>query len=215
MNIPYAFYLGIILASLICGLLRIKRIDTASKYIIILLACTLVSEYLASLFTRKYNNNMPVYHVYAPVQLFIVCLYFNYSIGKFRQRHIGWYIGVASCIISILNTVFIQHMDTLNSHYLLFTGFVIISMSMYAFYEILENDDIGVPNNPHFWFSFILLFFWSTTYVTWALYRILSKRMFELAFYVGNILLNISTLMYLGFGLVFIFYPKNIKKIGR
>lgn len=179
--------------------------------IVFLLVSTLVSEYIADVLAIKYGNNMVVYHVYAPLHLFLVSLYFNQSIPSFGERHIGWYIGIVGCLVGLANSAFLQPVAVLNSYFLLFAGFVIISMCLYAFYKILENDDIGTLNNPNFWFSFILLFFWSVTYLNWSVYQLLSKVVVEYMALVGFALPVISAITYFGFGLVFLLYPKTKK----
>jgi hypothetical protein len=210
MQFSYIVYLAIIFFALVCGLFRYGRMQPASRILIILLGYTLISEYLADFLAKKFHNNMPVYHVYAPVQFFTISLYFNDSIEEFKRKNIGWYIGITGVIVSLLNSLFLQPFNTFNSYFLLFSGFVIISMSLFAFYKILENDDVGVLNNPHFWFNFILLFFWSTTYIFWSLFKILGERFPQImSTYVNIILFSVSALTYLGFGLVFLFYPKK------
>ncbi|MCD6064862.1 MAG: hypothetical protein K0R82_2773 [Flavipsychrobacter sp.] len=207
----YAMYLGVILFAFIVGVFRFSRLQNGAKMIVVLLGCTLLSEYVADLLSVKYRNNMVVYHVYAPLHLFLVAVYFNQSIPSFRRRHVGWYIGAAGFIVALINSMFLQSTSELNSYYLLFAGFVIISMSLYAFYKILENDNTGTWNNPHFWISFILLFFWSITYLNWSVYQMLSKSVLEYMALVGFALPIISAITYFGFGLVFLFYPKTIK----
>ncbi|WP_276132349.1 hypothetical protein [Polluticoccus soli] len=169
---------------------------------------------MADLLAVKYHNNMVVYHVLAPLHLFLVSLYFNQSIQSFKERHIGWFIGLGGFAIALVSSIFLQPVKELNSYFLLFAGFVIISMCLYAFYKILENDEIGTLNNPHFWFSFILLFFWSVTYLNWSVYQLLSKKVVEYMALVGFALPIISAITYIGFGVVFLLYPK-MKKLGR
>lgn len=182
--------------------------------IVILLGCTLISEYMADLLARRYHNNMVVYHVYAPLHLLLVSLYFNQSIPSFKRRRLGWYIGLVGIIVAVINSLFLQPIEVFNSYYLLFAGFLIISMSLYAFYKILENDDVSTLNNPHFWISLLLLFFWSVTYFHWSVYEILSKAMTEYLSLVPFVMPFISSITYLGFGLVFLLYPKT-KKLER
>jgi hypothetical protein len=198
----------------VIGLAKFGTLRNGAKMIVVLLGCTLLSEYMADLLARRYRNNMVVYHVYAPLHLFLVSLYFNQSISSFKRQHLGWYLGFASIAVGLINSLFFQPIEVLNSYYLLFAGFVIISMSLYAFYRILENDEIGTLNNPHFWFSFILLFFWSVTYLNWAVYQILSKNVTEYMALVRFALPLVSAITYFGFGLVFLFYPKK-QKIER
>jgi len=199
------------LLSLIVALIRFPKRDAASKTLVPLLAATLLSECTAWFFTKNYGNNMPVYHIYAPVQLFIVTMYFNKSIDTFRRNNFGLYIGLLSIILAVLNTLFLQPINTLNSYYLIYSGFVIISLCNYSFYRILENDDADVLNNQHFWFSCVLLFFWSITFINWTVYKLLARRMIELIPFIGIALVIISTITYACMGIIYLIFPKAHK----
>jgi hypothetical protein len=208
-RIPSLIYFGVILFSTLCGIFRFRRLDKASSILFLILPLTLLEEIIALVFTIKRGNNMPVYHIYAPVYLVIVAAYFNTSIDTFKGKKLGIYVGIVSVLLGIINPIFFQPLDTLNSYYLMFAGFTIISMSVYSFYRILENDDSDTLKNPHFWFSFVLLFFWSTTFINWTLYRLLGQKMIQLMPYIGGALLLISTITYLSLGLIYFWYPKR------
>jgi hypothetical protein len=209
----FAVYLFILCASAIIGITRITRFNRAAKYLLLLIICTVASEYIAHYAGVTYRNNMPVYHIFAPLQFFLVGVYYNYNIDTFKRNNIGIYIGIAGVILSILNSLFLQPINTFNTYFLLFSGFSIISMSLYSFYRILENEEVELFKNPHFWFSSILLFFWSTTYINWSLYRILELKKIKVLPFIGTSLWIINLITYTAIGLAFMFYPR--KSVSR
>lgn len=154
---------------------------------------------------------MPVYHIAAPVHFMLICLYFNSWLPLFRKRKLGLYLGLTGILLAIANTLFLQPIHTLNSYFLLFEGTCIISMSLYAFYLMLDDEQVRIMRSPHFWICYILLFFWSITYINWAMYRILGERVAVAMPYIGAILWFINMATYVGLGLVILLYPVKNK----
>lgn len=203
------FYLGVLVFAFLSSLVRYKRVDRAAKILPTMLGVTLLSEFLGYVFAIKYHNNMPVYHFFAPTQLILIILYFSRSIDVLKTKKTWLYFSIIGIIAGIVNTLFLQPLDTFNTYYLLFEGICIISFCLFAFYRMLENDDTAVLNNPHFWVSCIFLFFWCTTYINWALYKILGTKMHQMMPFIGISIWIINIITYLGLASVFLFYPKK------
>lgn len=201
-------YLALLTLSLLIGLRKYKILDTPSRIIVILLLVTLISESLSYVLAVKYSNNMPLYHFFNPIELSIIAIYYNYSIKTFRKRNIGYIIAIIGTTGSILNSIFLQPIDTLNSYFLLFEGLLIIFMSLYSYIEIFRDIDLYAITNPHFWFSSIFIFISGITYANWALYSFIAAEMVEVMPHINAIILLVSTIAYAGFGVVFIFIHK-------
>lgn len=139
----------------------------------------------------------------------MVSLYFNFSIDTFKRNKIGWVIGLIGIIVAIANAKFLQPLYEYNSNFLLFEGFCILSMSLFAFYRILENEEVIIFQTPHFWICCILLFFWGITYANWSLYTVLIAKKLDVIPYIGLILLYINIMTYLGFSIVLVLLPKR------
>ncbi|TAM93712.1 MAG: hypothetical protein EPN39_19425 [Chitinophagaceae bacterium] len=176
MNVTAQFiiYLTVLLFALLCALRRFRQQERSLKIIALWLIVTVISESLAAFMSRYYQNNMPVYHFYAPVSLLLIALYYHYSIPVFQRYHIGYIIGIAGIIAAIINTVFIQPLTSLDSNLMLFSGICITTMALFAFYAMF-TDDTGLPltGNIHFWISFLFLFYWCGTFLIWAFLQVL------------------------------------------
>lgn len=209
-TIRFVIYLAVIFMAIVISVFKYKQLDKASKVFCVLLVTTLISETCSFFLAKYYRNNFPVYHFFAPVQLFLVGLYFNYAIESFRRKNIGLYIGIIGILFSAFNTLYLQPIKTFNSYFLLFEGLCTIFMCLYAFNKMFVNDDIDILKSHHFWFTFILLTFWSITYVNWGVREFIRYKMLEMIFSVGNVLWLVNVLTYSGIAFVFLFYRKNI-----
>jgi hypothetical protein len=205
----FHIYLILLALSFSISMIKFKKVDRASKLICLLLGMTLLSEAIGYIVAKYYRNNMPVYHFFNPIELFIVSLYFNASIKTFQKRNIGIYIGIMGVVVSAINTLFFQPLHTLNSYFLLFEGFCIICMSLFSFRAMFDDEQMDPVQNPHFWFSAILLLISGITYTNWALFPILGAKMVSILPPLTFILILISIVNYTAFGLVFLLLPQK------
>lgn len=210
-RIEIVIYLIVIALAIIACIINLKSLDKAAIILFILLPITFFSEIVAYYSALKYKNNLWVYHFFNPVQFFVISLYYNYSIVRFRKKHIGIYIALAGVGLGILNSIYLQNLKSLNSYFLLFEGMSIIFMSLFSFSQMFIDNNIDLLKYSHFWLTFILLSFWSITFVNWGLYEVIQSKAL---FFMPAVLMTIwivNVLTYLGMGLVFLYYPKKIK----
>jgi hypothetical protein len=186
---------------------RRRFLHPADRKISLLLLAALISELVSEYAIRQYRNNMPVFHVWSPIELFIICIYFEQRISFIKQYRIGRIIGCMGIVLAILNAIFFQPITTINSVFLLFEGFSIIGLSLFAFYRlVLEEAEIML--NPHFWFSTILLIFWSSVFVYWGIYPMLLTSLSAYMKGLTSALWTINICCYLGMATVFFLYKK-------
>jgi len=204
----FAYYVSLLFA-LVCCLYRYKVLDAASKVLAILVCCAFVNEGAAFYLEKKYHNNLPLYAIYCLIEFFILCLYFNKIIDVFIRRNFGIYIGIFGIVLGALNIIFVQHMNNLNSYFLLFEGLSVIGMSLFAFFRLLlKYDTFYLYKYPHFWFISILIFFWSITFITWGLYDYINLKLGHRAWKINFGILTVGVITYVSFGCVFLMYPK-------
>jgi drug/metabolite transporter (DMT)-like permease len=170
----FVSYILLLAIVFIFSLWRYNKSESALKIISFLLGLTLISELLGFLMTKIYRNNMPVYHIYAPALLFVVALYYNNTLPKFRKYKVGLWIGCLGILASLVNIFFFQPILSLNSNFMLFEGVCIVAMALYAFYYLYTDDSTKrLQYNSLFWVSIIFLFYWCSTFVAWALMKVL------------------------------------------
>jgi hypothetical protein len=195
------------------GLYRYKGSDAASKILTVLICCTLVIECAAYYLALKYHHNLELYSIFSIVEFNFLCLYFNNVIDVFRKKNIGVYLGISGTVLGILNLIFLQHLNSMNSYFLFLEGFLVIGMCLFAFFRLLlKTDYIQLYKYPHFWFISILVFFWCITFLNWGLYNYINVKLQHAAWKINIALLVINDITYVAIGLVFLLYPKMQKQ---
>jgi len=204
----FYIYITVLGLTVLLGLLKLKSLDKGGRIFCLLLCLTFISEYLTYVVAIKKGNNMFVYHIYNPIELFILALYFNTTIETFRQRNVGIYIGIAGLLAGFFNSAYIQSIKGFNSYFLLFEGLCVISMSLFSFYQLMLKDSVASPiSDPHFRLSFLLLFYWCITFISWGVYEMMTtdKRIDV----INLILWTANIIIYLGVAVVFLLYKQK------
>jgi hypothetical protein len=204
----YIYFVSLLFASF-CGVWRFNKIDKGSKVLAVLVCCALINEGVGYYLASKYHNNLPLYTVYSLLEFFILSFYFNNVIDVFVRKDIGIYIGIIGICLGVLNLLFIQHIDSFNSYFLLFEGLSVIGMSLFAFFRLLlTHDNLKFYKYHHFWFISILIFFWSITFLSWGLYDYINQQLLQSASKINASLMTVSAFTYCCLGVVFLLYPK-------
>jgi len=205
----YYFYLLVLFVVFSCSLYRYKHLDKASRIFSLLIGLTFITETVAYIVARIYRNNMAVYSIFNPVQMFMYSLYFNYAIDVFRKRHIGIYIGIIASLLGLVSILYFQPITHFNSYFLIFEGITVIGMSLFAFFRLLLiSDGLILYKYAHFWLMAILVSFWAVTFFDWSMYEYFSNQSKEPLWIVNLFILMENIVSYLAFGFVFLLYPK-------
>jgi hypothetical protein len=201
-----AILLLVLTIAVVTGSLHYRSMDIGTKIFYYLTILGLVSESLAYYAAFRYTDNLPVYNISSIIELFLLCLYFNYTIAIFRKRNFGWMIAVFSLIAGIINNFFIQSLHGISTNFLFYQAFVTITLSIISLSTFIKMDGPReAKKEVHFWLPVILIFSWSFTYLLFSL----------IAFYKKNVPAGVVLLLFLvsistnmAIGLVFLFYPK-------
>lgn len=220
MNNHYYLYLTVTLiaATLPCvmGLLRLRSLDLPSKIFLSLMVVGLATEILAAIAAKNLGNNMPVYNISNLVQVILICLYYNYAIAVFRKFRIGWYLGVFSVLVGLLNIAFLQPLDKHNTYYGGFQMILVVLLTM----ALIQNElqaaiyTYRIRWSVHFWFSFLLTNLAILGVFNFSLYDFLVKKLGNDMDAVNGIMVGISALFNTAFATVFFLYPKMNRKYG-
>ena len=192
--------------TVIIGTRRYRIMDTATRIFYYLSVLTLLGEALAYYAAYKYANNLPVYNIFNILELFLISLYFNYSIASFRKKKVGILLGIAGIIIGVVNNFFIQSVNSITSYFLLYQAWAIIIMGIIALSAFMKDDDTRqIKKEVHFWLPVILIFSYCFTYLLFTLVSFYSK---DVPTGVSLSLFLISIITNLSIATVFFFYPK-------
>ena len=203
-------YISLLILAALISLYRWPILSRADRWVCLLLCATLLQESLAEYFKVQFKNNFITYHIYTPIELFIIALYFDQSMRFKHPYRVGISIGILGIILSIINTVYFQPIHTFNSYYLLFEGCIVVSLCLLSFYKLLIREDIITRRMSNFWLTMCFLFYWSLTYVNLGLFTVqigrddMLAKVFTWTLYLANLL------FYFGLALVFLRYKKLI-----
>ena len=206
-HLRFKLYIAVVAIAFCCSLLRFRVGGSAFRTLSVLLGVTLVAESFAHYRAVVYHNNLAVYHIYTPILLILTAIYYNQSTRLLRRYHTGVVVSVVAVIMEMLNTRYLQPMHTFNSNYVLFTGFCIISMALITFYQYYtDNNEINLISNPQFQVSLVFLFYWSSTFISYAFHEILPVKEFHKVYW---FIWLVNMVTYSLLALIFIFYKKQ------
>lgn len=171
---------------------------------------TFVNEVSAFIAAVLWHNNLPLYHIFSPIEFFLTSLYFNCSISYFRKRNVGVIVGIIGVAVSILNILFFQNITTVNSYFLLFEGTVIIIYCLLSLHQILLDEEHLPYRFAHFWITLCCLIYWSSTFTGWGLYAVLSEEDIKLVAFFDKVLTAANFILYIGIGTTLVLYKRLI-----
>jgi hypothetical protein len=193
-----------------------KENDISIRILMLLVVLATINEVVATIFAYRIGNSNIVYGFYNPVELFLICLYFNYSVDNFKKKRVGYVVGVLCLLIGYINYFVIQSPKELNNFYLLFESLIVVFLCLYSFYRMLLSDDsLILTDSSHFWITTNFLFYWTSTLFLWGTYGYLTKSAGIANSILLNVLLIVNMVTYSGFGVIFISYKKLQNVNGR
>jgi hypothetical protein len=213
MNLTWSIYILILVSVNVIGAIRWKVLAKGEKIMAILMLITLISEPIALFANIRLRNNLPVYHIFNPIEFLLISLYFNCSLRYFRKKNIGLIAGITGVVLSVLNTLFIQRITTINSFFLLFEGTAIIIYCLLSIHQLLLNEEHLPYRFAHFWITLCCLIYWSSTFTGWGLYAILSISDGAVLTYFSMILTAANFIFYLGIATTLVLYKRLIPTV--
>jgi hypothetical protein len=191
------------------GIFRFRSLNKYDKIIAGLVGLSAVTEVLALIMMKLWRNNLALYHIFSPIELLMLCIYFDRTVASIKSTGIARITAVLAIPIAILNTLYLQDPFTVpNSYFVLLEGTFIIIFALLAFFEILMEEERLPYQSAQFWICSSLVVFWSLTYVGWGIYTVLNAKGYPLGPLFQEILLVASCLQCLGFAFTFIRYKK-------
>ncbi|MCB0699994.1 MAG: hypothetical protein H6551_08720 [Chitinophagales bacterium] len=211
-NLIFLFYYSAIVVSIIIGVINHKHFQNSTKAILAFLFLTATSEIMnyTAVALGEYGVRYAIFHFYSIVEISLILAFFTYALKIQKPLKIIGFGTVVFVIISIVNIIFLQPLDTLNTNIILLEGFTIISLSLYSIYHKLKsNFAINMFIVPDVQVSILFLLSWCGTFFFWSFIKILYSKKWNYIEPVldGHMILNIF--FYTGIAAVFYFYPKK------
>lgn len=186
------------------GLVIYKKIQPSIRVIVILISITVLEEIIAFYTTIRYQTNTQVYHVYNALEFIIIGFYFDRVLNLSKKNFVAVSVCILSILALIINITFFQPWTILNSNFMLFEGFCTIALCLLALTRMfIDKHELYITRNPDFWMCLIFLFYWCSTYFSWALYNMVAYRKLPFGSFLGDIILVVNLLAYAGMGIAF------------
>lgn len=199
----------VVIFAISSGVLRLRKLSLPEKIVLGLIMLSLLVERVATYCIIKIRNSNVVYGAFSPIEVFIIALYFHYSVDVFKKSNVALYIGLSALIFGFVNYFWIQSPFKMNNFFLLLESLIVITLCLYSFYRmLLADDNLVLTKYSHFWITSIFLFFWTATFFIWGLYDYIIVAASAGVGLVNDLLLVVNILTYLAFGFVFLFHKK-------
>lgn len=177
------------------------------------LGITFLTEAVAAYCNLRYHFNLYVYNIMGPVMMLFSSLYFSYSNAGLRRKHIGWYVGAGGFVFTVINLMFFEPLDTLNSNFAALECVCMCALALAYFHSLYYKDySYRLSRDPHFWIAFLFLTFYAGTFMARAGIEILKHYATDrtLSFRIYHIVFALALIFYTGIGIVFLKF-KTIK----
>ncbi len=193
----YYIYFAILLVVFSLGCLRFKELGNSSKVLLLLLFVTLLSEIIATFYSRSGRSNMFVYHVFMPIEFSLIALAF-YLDGL---KKVSLSFGLLFVVFSLTNSLFIQDFrQQFNSNAFLCYCVLLLTLGLRYLYELLQAD---TPKSfvqfPLFWISVAYSFYSLINLVVLGTHNSIAEKHREFAPVLGNIRFFSNYILYLLF----------------
>ena len=166
MNILFFWTTQISIMPLLVAVFRIRKLTVIQKLLAIaVLWGTLIQE-VANYLGEIFNNNLAINHLYHFFDFLLLSMLFMYAL---RGRWNKYLIPVISSLVlgfSIVNSLFIQSLNTFDSYSATLGSTVLIFYSVSYFYLLLKGnltEDLG--SSPMFWAAAGILIYHSGSLV--------------------------------------------------
>ncbi|WEK34338.1 MAG: hypothetical protein P0Y53_17775 [Candidatus Pseudobacter hemicellulosilyticus] len=149
------------LAPLATGLFFYRRYQPAFRILVWQTAAASTTEFAAIILRKLWINNLPLLHVYTLIEFVLLygfCeLFWKGLFGKYVVRG----VAIAFVLFSLLNSAFIQPVNTFNSYARGLEALLLIGYSLLNFYKLYLTVPAEPADGPAAWVSAGMLVYFS------------------------------------------------------
>jgi hypothetical protein len=166
-----AFYFTILISGFVFGLSRLKRLSSAGKGIWMIITISLFLELLGSYLSISIDTSAPSSHMV----LLLHFLAYGYTFSKFRvnrrfERGFLW-AGILLAGFSAVNVIWIQELTDHPTLPSLLLAIALVLGSLVSYYNMMRSPSpTPLLKQGLFWFNTSTLFFYASTFFSYALH---------------------------------------------
>lgn len=166
-NLNYVYYLILLLSSFV-AIKNFKVLNVALKFFALLVLVTTVIELLAFNFAITRKNNLYIYIIFMPIQMFLVNLaYFSYHFDTLYRKIV---IALTSVFIFCFIVVFKDFSCTeFPTKLMMIENLIIFFIVTYSIFLIIRKEHYNeIRKNNLIWINMGFVFFLSITFFIWG-----------------------------------------------
>lgn len=181
MSLRFFVYLLLLLSVVIFGYRKFNLLSKEFKILVIYVTYVLISEITSKYFSYYQGNNMVLFHILVPIQLFFYSIFYPLALKK-------WSIPITIVsftfiICSILNTIYVQSINGFPTNNIILSSLLAIPLSLLQFRELALSRQITLLHkNPLFWFNLGNITFNTLTFFSFGYFNLFDKNIPEWLF---------------------------------
>jgi hypothetical protein len=173
----------------------IKREMWAVGVYMLLAVCT---QFMASLLGDYKINNLPLLHIYTPVEFLCIVWFYYRLLGHCLPARYFWWLGLGFVCLSGLNSLFLQNIFTFNTYARSLEGLLTISLCLFWCYRtLLETRIQNLEDEPAFWVNTGFLVYFSGGVLLFAFSNYILDINLRLNIYIWGFHALLSILLYI------------------
>jgi hypothetical protein len=198
----FFIYLSLLIIVVSYGLLNFKKISVSSRYLVLLVGCTFISETLSGNGFAVIPNLALVYHILLPLTMLFLWLIFSRLINNYRK--IDFIVTMCAFFLALINSMFYQT-NIFPSIGLSLLCNVAVWLSLQTFKQMINwPTSVSLIKRPEFWLALATLSFYLITFFYFTFYN-----SYKVVLWLDSVNYFANWTLYLGYFLVLILDVKN------
>lgn len=170
MSNRFIAYLVLLSVVFLMGLIKYKHLSLPFKYLWLLMGITLISESLSGYLSYQHQSSLPVYHFLSCIEYAGIAMVFSGLYKNKILRRTTFYSIIPVSILGILNSVYLQDMNTFPSNVLLLSHGIFLLFALLLFKQMIDEPiEKKLYKQSQFWLSTAYLIFPAAVFLSFGL----------------------------------------------
>lgn len=195
------------------GVLRFRVANREERVLILLVGISLLAELISSALWRNQLNNIFISHLYVPIELFLMLLYFRAQFSGVVKTLIG-VVGIVFVVGSIIDSTLIHSPFEMNDISRTVECIILIAVSLLTWGRIMKTMEASrLIDLPLFWINAAVLVYFSAITLLFIFSKSILSASSELAMWIWSVHLVFMTVYYSLFSIgLWKIRPKTISR---
>lgn len=133
-----------VLAAAVIAAAGYRRFERTLQYFCIFVIFSALIQLAALALSLRHTNNMPLLHIYTPLSVGLLTLFYQKLLKKVINPQILTTVAVLFILFSVINSGFIQNIFTFNSYSLTLASILLIIITIFTFIISLDKKNLNL-----------------------------------------------------------------------